>query len=121
MKVSSFFSTNSGHSLKSAMLIFLNFAVIGHGIGQCDPSTIDPCEIGKNSIIQAAFHAQIIKTSNGYSITGQDFAPNGTSIQVVLTNIPSSTYPMPAGVRPVWGALGGRTQAVFVGSDSKIY
>src|SRR5690606_32762363 len=63
----------------------------------------------------------IIKTSNGYSITGQDFAPNGTSIQVVLTNIPSSTYPMPAGVRPVWGALGGRTQAVFVGSDSKIY
>ena len=28
---------------------------------------------------------------------------------------------MPDGVFPVWGALGGRTQAVFLGSDSKIY
>lgn len=92
-----------------------------HGHSQCDPSTIDACEVGKNSVIQASFHAQIIKTSNGYSITGQDMAPSGNNIQVALTNVPSTTYPMPAGVLPIWGAIGGRTQAVFVASDSKIY
>ena len=107
--------------IKSALLIILNFVGINPGFSQCDPSTIDPCEIGKNSIIQASYHAQIIKTSNGYSITGQDLAPNGNNIQVVLTNVPSPTYPMPAGVLPVWGAIGGRTQVVFIGSDSKIY
>jgi len=88
---------------------------------QCDPTTIDPCEIGKNSIIQASYHAQIIKTSIGYSITGQDLAANGTRDQTVLTNVPSATYPMPTDVFPVWGAIGGRTQVVFLGSDSRIY
>lgn len=90
-------------------------------MGQCDPSTIDPCEIGTNSIIQAVYHGQIVKTSLGYSITGQDLAPSGNDDQVVLTNIPSNSYPMPTNVFPVFGAIGGRTQAVFVGSDSKIY
>ncbi|GLR17245.1 T9SS type B sorting domain-containing protein [Portibacter lacus] len=95
--------------------------IINRLSAQCDPTNIDPCEIKKNSIIQASYHAQIIKTSNGYSITGEDLAPNGTNYQVVLTNIPSSTYPMPFGVFPVWGAIGGRSQAVFLGSDGKIY
>lgn len=104
-----------------AHLLLFNILSINLVLSQCDPSTIDPCEIGKNSVIQASYHAQIIKTSNGYSITGQDFAPNGNSDQAVLSNIPSTQYPMPAGVFPVWGAIGGRTQAVFIGSDSKIY
>ena len=94
---------------------------INLAFSQCDPSAIDPCVIGKNSIIQASYHAQIIKTSNGYAITGEHFAPNGIDYQEVLSNIPSDDYPMPTGVFPVWGALGGRTQAVFVGSDSNIY
>ena len=47
--------------------------------------------------------------------------PEGISYIDVLTNIPSPLYPMPDGVFPVWGALGGRTQAVFLGSDSRIY
>ncbi|MBT8232122.1 MAG: hypothetical protein HKO66_03460, partial [Saprospiraceae bacterium] len=82
---------------------------------------IDLCEIGNNNIIQASFHAQIAKTSNGYSITGQDFAPNGNSYSTVLTNIPSPQYALPSGVVPVWGAMGGRTQAVFLATDNNIY
>ena len=104
-----------------AHLLTFNILFINLVFSQCDPSTIDLCEIGKNSVIQASYHAQIIKTSNGYSITGQDFAPNGSSDQAVLSNIPSTQYPMPTGIFPVWGAIGGRTQAVFIGSDSKIY
>jgi gliding motility-associated-like protein/uncharacterized repeat protein (TIGR01451 family) len=111
----------SHYFIKGVLLIVFLFKGIGYGISQCDPSTIDPCEIGKNSIIQASYHAQIIKTSNGYSITGQNFAPDGFNFQVVLTNIPGPVYPMPAGIIPVWGAIGGRAQAVFIGSDSKIY
>lgn len=103
------------------LLLAFNILSINIALSQCDPATIDPCEIGKNSIIQASYHAQIIKTSNGYSITGQDFAPSGNNPQVVLSNIPSNSYPMPAGVFPVWGAIGGRTQAVFVASDGRIY
>jgi len=104
-----------------ALLLTINILSINSAISQCDPSTIDPCEIGKNSVIQASYHAQIIKTSNGYSITGQNFAPNGNNDQTQLANIPSTQYPMPTGIFPVWGAIGGRTQAVFIGSDSKIY
>jgi len=104
-----------------AHLLTFNFLSINPVVSQCDPSTIDPCNIGKNSIIQASYHAQIIKTSNGYAITGQNFAPSGNDHQDVLANIPSSNYPMPTGIFPVWGAIGGRTQAVFVGSDSRIY
>ncbi len=88
---------------------------------QCDPSSRDLCEIGKNSVIQACYHAQIAKTSNGYSITGEDLAPDGVAFQTSLTNIPSPAYAMPTGIVPIWGAIGGRTQAVFLGSDGKIY
>jgi len=103
------------------IFILLNLSFFNRSIAQCDPVLIDPCEIGNNSIIQACYHAQIAKTTNGYSIAGEDFAPNGNSDQIVLTNIPSETYPMPQDVFPVWGAIGGRTQAVFLGSDEKIY
>ena len=110
--------------LSAITLILLMIAYTGSinkAIAQCDPSEIDLCDIGNNSIIQASFHAQIAKTSNGYSITGQDFAPNGTDFSVVLSNIPSSLYPLPSEVYPVWGAMGGRTQAVFLASNNKIY
>jgi len=92
-------------------LVVLHLTAIHHIYAQCDP----------NSIIQASYHAQIVKTSNGYSITGQDLGPSGNRDQVALTNIPSTDYPMPPDVFPIWGALGGRTQAVFLGSDSRIY
>lgn len=104
-----------------AVFIGANLAVVNHGASQCDPSTIDLCEIGNNNVIQACYHAQIAKTSNGYSITGEDFAPNGSNYSTVLTNIPSPAYPMPLGIVPVWGAIGGRTQAVFIATDDKIY
>ena len=104
-----------------AILFLCNALSIHPVVAQCDSSSIDPCEVGKNNIIQASYHAQIIKTSNGYSVTGQNLTPEGISYLDVLTNIPSTLYPMPDGVFPVWGALGGRTQAVFLGSDSKIY
>ena len=74
-----------------------------------------------NSVIQAVYLVQIVKTNKGYSITGQELTPGGILDQVVLSSIPSPEYPMPDNVYPVWGAIGGRTQAVFVGSDSKIY
>ncbi len=90
-------------------------------VGQCDPSSIDLCFVGSNSIVQATYHGQIIKTSNGYSITGQSLDTNGNADQDQLTQIPSTTYPMPGSVVPVWGAIGGRTQAVFIGSDNIIY
>lgn len=107
--------------VKVVAFLTLNFVLAYHCNAQCDPAEIDLCEIGKNSIIQACYHAQIIKTSNGYSITGEDLTPDGNSDQSVLTNIPSANYPMPAEVVPIWGAIGGRTQAVFLGSDNKIY
>lgn len=108
-------------TFQRAFLMWINFASAIYLCAQCDPATIDLCQIGKNSVIQASYHAQIIKTSNGYSITGQNLAPDGINFQTVLSNIPSSVYPMPQAVFPVWGALGGRSQAVFVASDSKIY
>ena len=98
-----------------------SFGLSNQANSQCDPATINLCAIGNNSIIQASFHAQIAKTSNGYSITGQDFAPSGRDYSTVLTNIPSPTYRMPAEVVPVWGAIGGRTQAVFIATDDNIY
>jgi len=104
-----------------AILMVTNFGVFNQAAAQCDPSTIDLCDIGNNSIIQASFHAQIAKTSNGYSITGQDFAPSGTVYSTVLSNIPSPNYFMPPGVVPRWGAMGGRTQAVFLGTNNQIY
>lgn len=107
--------------LSLVVCIIANLGINNQIIAQCDPSTIEPCDIGNNSIIQASFHAQIAKTSNGYSITGQDFDPNGTAYSTILTNIPSAIYPMPDGILPVWGALGGRTQAVFLATDNKIY
>lgn len=103
------------------LFILTTSGLSNKAISQCDPTTIDLCEIGNNSIIQAAFHAQIAKTSNGYSITGQDFAPSGSDYSTVLNNIPSFMYPMPSGVFPVWGAMGGRTQAVFLATDNNIY
>jgi len=105
----------------AVVIFFLTFSIENHVIAQCDPLIKDLCEIGNNSVIQACYHAQIAKTSNGYSITGEDFAPNGIAYQTVLTNIPSSSYSMPQDVVPIWGAIGGRTQAVFLGSDGKIY
>lgn len=90
-------------------------------LAQCDPAEIDLCEIGNNNIIQACYHAQIAKTSNGYTITGEDFAPSGLDYSTVLTNIPGPRYPMPTGIVPLWGAIGGRTQAVFLGTDGLIY
>jgi len=103
------------------LLLIVSLLNINIAIGQCDPSEIDPCEIGTNSIVQASYHAQIIKTSSGYSVTGQKLAPNGFGDQGVLSNIPSDDYPMPTDVLPVYGALGGRTQAVFLGNDGNIY
>jgi gliding motility-associated-like protein/uncharacterized repeat protein (TIGR01451 family) len=103
------------------VFVFASLTTVNNTIAQCDPSTIDLCEIGNNNVIQASFHAQIAKTSNGYSITGQDFAPDGINYSTVLTNIPSPKYPMPSGVVPIWGAMGGRTQAVFLATDNKIY
>lgn len=112
----------SSSLLKSFSLVFiLSFSICSTILSQCDPSEIDPCELGANSIIQACYHAQIAKTSIGYSITGEDFAQGGVSNQSSLMNIPSDTYPMPNDVFPIWGAIGGRTQAVFLGSDGDIY
>ncbi len=109
------------YSFKAFLFLMANYLFILHGFSQCDPTEIDPCELGANSIIQACYHAQIAKTSNGYSITGEDFSPDGLTNQSSLKNIPSTLYPMPTGVFPVWGAIGGRTQAVFIGSDGNIY
>lgn len=111
------------HTLWVFVVVFIvaNLGISHYSTSQCNPSDIDLCEIGNNNIIQASFHAQIAKTSNGYSITGEDFAPSGTDYSTVLTNIPSLKYPMPANVTPVWGAMGGRTQAVFIATDNNIY
>ncbi len=123
-------SANSAHGIKHALLstiikasflAFIYFAPTANLNGQCDASTIDLCFVGSNSVVQACYHAQIIKTSNGYSITGQSLSHNGNGDQWQLTPIPSETYPLPPNVVPVWGAIGGRTQAVFIGSDNIIY
>lgn len=103
------------------LILILNTIAMNSGYAQCDPSEINLCEIGNNNIIQACYHAQIAKTSNGYTITGEDFAPNGVNYSTVLTNIPSANYPMPPNIVPLWGAIGGRTQAVFLGTDGRIY
>lgn len=87
----------------------------------CDPNSIDKCELGKNSALQATWHGQIVKTPVGYSLAGQNLASNGSSNQLNLTAIPSAGYTMPANVFPVWGAIGGRTQVAFLGSDGIIY
>lgn len=109
--------------LISQVCIFFLLIVLSSSntIGQCDPSSIDLCFVGSNSIVQATYHGQVIKTSNGYSMTGESLNSNGNNDQGQLTQIPSPTYPMPGNVVPVWGAIGGRTQAVFVGSDNIIY
>jgi len=109
--------------LITQVCIFFLLIVISSSntIGQCDPSSIDLCFVGSNSIVQATYHGQIIKTSNGYSMTGQSLNSNGNNDQGQLTQIPSLIYPMPNDVVPVWGAIGGRTQAVFIGSDNIIY
>ena len=108
-------------SVSMALAILFVFVIINQSLAQCDPSSIDPCQLGKNSILQASYHAQIAKTSIGYSITGENFASNGIQDQSSLTNIPGPSYPMPTDIFPVWGAIGGRTQAVFLASDGDIY
>ena len=107
--------------MKTFAVFALLFAFIDASFGQCDPATIDKCALGKNSALQATWHAHIVKTPTGYSITGQELATNGTSDQLNLTTVPSASYTMPAGVFPVWGAIGGRTQVVFLGSNGTIY
>ena len=114
-------NNHSYYKVFAAVLLTTNITIINYSKSQCDPTIRDLCEIGKNSVIQACYHAQIAKTSNGYSITGEDLAPNGISFQIVLTNMPSPSYPMPSDVVPIWGAIGGRTQSVFLGSDGRIY
>lgn len=48
--------------LSLVVCIIANLGINNQIIAQCDPSTIEPCDIGNNSIIQASFHAQIAKT-----------------------------------------------------------
>ena len=36
----------------------------------CDPNSIDKCELGKNSSLQATWHGQIVKTPVGYFLAG---------------------------------------------------
>ena len=108
--------------LRNALFVFTLLIVFaGSSFGQCDPSTIDKCELGLNSPLQATWHAQIVKTPVGYSLAGQNLATNGSGNQLTLTAIPSAGYTMPANVFPVWGAIGGRTQVVFLGSNGTIY
>jgi len=109
------------HLLRGGIMLAIMLVSSLSAKSQCDPTEISLCEIANNNIIQACYHAQIAKTSNGYTITGEDFAPDGINYSTVLTNIPGPMYPMPPDIAPLWGAIGGRTQAVFLATDGKIY
>ncbi|MBK8505307.1 MAG: hypothetical protein IPL46_25770 [Saprospiraceae bacterium] len=80
------FSLSLFRTIAAPLFLLIGFVFTPIEIwSQCDPATIDRCDVGKNSIVQAAYHSQIVKTFNGYSITGQKLASDGTSSQLNLT------------------------------------
>ena len=129
-----------GHSYKKSKknrigIIRLAFGLlllfISQGVeAQCDPSdpNYNPCEtnttaeingvLGRHENHQAVYHAQMIKTSTGYLVSGSDMSPTGGS-QIGFTAIPGPGYNM-AGAFPVFGTIGDE-QSIFLGSDGKFY
>ncbi|MCO6500703.1 MAG: PKD domain-containing protein, partial [Vicingus serpentipes] len=97
---------------------------------QCDLSdpNYNPCAtnttaeingvLGRHENHQAVYHAQMIKTSTGYLVTGSDMSSTGGG-QIGFTAIPGPGYNMGSAF-PVFGTIGDE-QSIFLGSDGKFY